>query len=97
MRLAYLLAAGSFAVMFAAPAFAGDDADVQNACEEYAAANNGDASGCECLAELANGDADLTAQILAIQSPDDLDNASDSVKEAVGTCWPEEGDDGAGE
>ncbi len=77
-----LLLAGVFAVSSVAPAFAGD---VQAHCEAYQAEHGGEAS-CSCLAEQVAGDDALTAEILAISTPSDVEAASDAVKAAAEAC-----------
>lgn len=70
----------------AAPAFANDVAD---GCREYAAATGGDDSGCDCLGEAADADADLAAALLAISTPEDLEAADASTVEAIRACFPD--------
>ena len=71
---------------FASPAFANEIAEQ---CEAYVAENGGDASGCACLGEAADGDAALAEAVLAISTPEDLDAADDATKEAIRACFPD--------
>ncbi|MGD9801288.1 MAG: hypothetical protein AB7V02_11900 [Parvularculaceae bacterium] len=68
------------------PAFANETAD---SCRAYVSENGGDASGCDCLGEAADGDADLADALAAIETPDDLEAADDATKEAIAACFPE--------
>jgi len=63
--------------------------DVEDACNAYASENGTDNSGCACLGEKAGSDADLTAAILAITGPEDIETLDDSAKEAIGACFPQ--------
>ncbi len=73
----------ALAGFWAAPAYA---SDLEAHCEAYAAENGVDASGCACLAETA--DADATEELLAVNSPEDVEAVSDSAKEAIAACFP---------
>ncbi|MEL7488015.1 MAG: hypothetical protein AAGJ87_12460 [Pseudomonadota bacterium] len=75
----------------ASPAFA---ADVEEACKAYAAANDGDPSGCACLANKAAADASLAEAILAIKEPADLEAADEATLAAIGACYPIDDGDG---
>lgn len=79
-KIALALALTGFAM---APAYAGD---LKGHCEDYAAENGTDASGCACLAETA--DADATEELLAVASPEDLEGLSDDAKAAIEACFP---------
>ncbi len=81
-----LLASLLFASTAMAPAFAND---VEEACNAYAEENGTDNSGCSCLGEAAADDADLTAAIMAISGPADIEAADDATKEAIGACFPQ--------
>lgn len=79
------------AVAFAAacamtPASANETAD---ACRGYVAENGGDASGCDCLGDAADADADLADALAAIQTPDDLEGADEATKAAIAACYPD--------
>lgn len=80
-----LILAGLFAAASVSPALA----DAEAACEAYAAENGGDASGCACLGEAAAADAELAAALEAISSPEDLEAADDSTKDAIRACYPD--------
>ncbi len=80
-KMIIALAAASFSL---APAFA--SSDLEGHCEAYAAANGTDDSGCSCLAE--NADADMTSELMTVESPDDLAALSDTTKEAIAACFP---------
>jgi len=80
-----LSAAAVLAAGLVAPAFANDTAD---ACRAYVAENGGDASGCDCLGDAADGDSNLADALAAIESPSDLEAADDSTKEAIAACFP---------
>lgn len=67
-----------------APAFAGE---LETHCEAYAAENGTDPAGCSCLAETA--DADATAELLAVDGPQDIEALSDNAKAAIKACWPD--------
>jgi len=69
-----------------APVFANDVAD---GCRDYAAATGGDDSGCDCLGEAADADADLAAALLEISTPEDLEAADASTIEAIQACFPD--------
>ena len=76
------------AVLFmaiAAPAYANDTAE---ACKSYVEKNGGDASGCDCLGEAAEEDADLAAALAEIETPADLEAADDATKAAIAACFP---------
>ena len=63
-------------------------ADLQAHCEAVSAEmEDGDPSGCACLAETATGDA--KEELLAFQAGDDSEALSEASKEAIATCWPE--------
>ena len=82
-----MLAAAIIACMWA-PANAND---VEDQCRAYVEENGGDASGCACLGDAADGDAELAAAIAAIDSPEALEAADDSTKEAIAACFPDAG------
>lgn len=80
-----LFIAASALGLFATPAFAGGD--LEGHCEAYAAENGTDPAGCACLADAA--DADMTAELMEVASPEDIDGLSDASKEAIAACWPD--------
>lgn len=84
MRHALVL--GFIAAALALPAMAND---VEDQCVAYTAENDGDPSGCACLGDAASKDPALADAIAMIETPEDLETAPDSVKAAVGACWPE--------
>ena len=67
-----------------APAFA--SSELQSYCEAYVAESGGDVSGCACLGDEA--DADVAAELLAVQSEADVEGLSDAAKEAIAACFP---------
>lgn len=77
-----VLLAGLFAMSSVAPAFAGD---VQAHCEAYQAEHGGEAD-CSCIAEKAAGDDALTAEILAISTPADLESAGEDATALAQSC-----------
>ena len=77
--------AAVFAGAVATPAFA---SEVEESCKAYAAAHNGDASGCSCLAEAAESDTSLAEALIAIKEPADLESIDDATREAIGACYP---------
>ena len=81
----YLVPAAALFALLAAPASANDVADM---CREYVAENGGDDSGCDCLGDAADADAALAAALAEIGSPEDLEAADDSTKEAIAACFP---------
>ncbi len=80
-----LIVAAIAGAAIAAPAYANEIAEQ---CEAYIAENGGDASGCACLGEAADGDAALAEAVLAISTPEDLDAADEATKEAIRACFP---------
>ena len=80
-KLMIAAAAAGFAV---APALAGD---LEAHCESYAAENDGDASGCACLA--ASADDAMTAELMAVESDADIEALSEASLEAIAACWPD--------
>jgi hypothetical protein len=80
-----LIIAASALGLMASPALAGDD--LEGHCEAYAAENGTDPAGCACLADAA--DADMTAELMEVASPEDIDGLSEASKEAIGACWPD--------
>ncbi|MEL7028666.1 MAG: hypothetical protein AAGL49_05510 [Pseudomonadota bacterium] len=86
----FLISAAAISVL-AAPAWAGD-AEVLAQCEGFVAEHGGDSGVCGCFADLAADDADLKAALLAIETPEDNENAPEIVGEAAAVC----GADGAG-
>lgn len=81
-----LLSAAAAVVLAAlSPASANDTAD---SCRSYVVENGGDASGCECLGEAADADADLAAAIAGIEGPEDLEAADQSTKDKIAACFP---------
>ncbi|MCB2112203.1 MAG: hypothetical protein R3C42_02040 [Parvularculaceae bacterium] len=62
--------------------------EIADDCRAYVAENGGDASGCDCLGEAADADADLAAALSEIETPDDLEAADDATKEAIAACFP---------
>ena len=79
-----LITAALAAAFIAAPALA---SDLEDYCVAYTQANNGDPSGCTCLAESA--DDDMTAELLAVASPEDVEGLSQASKDAIASCWPD--------
>ena len=63
--------------------------DTADHCRAYVAENGGDASGCDCLGEAADDDASLADALDAIDTPDDLEAADDTTKEAIAACFPD--------
>lgn len=68
-----------------APAGANETAD---SCKAYVAENGGDDSGCGCLGEAADADANLAAALAEIESPEDLEAADQSTKDKIAACFP---------
>ena len=85
MRTAIILGFVAAAAL-AAPAMANE---VEDQCRAYTAENDGDPSGCTCLGEAASKDPALANAITMIETPEDLEAADDSVKAAIGACWPQ--------
>ena len=79
-----MIAAAAVAGFAAAPALAGD---LEAHCESYAAENDGDASGCACLAAAA--DDAMTAELMAVESDADVEALSEASLEAIASCWPD--------
>ena len=75
------------ALIFAtlSPASANETAE---SCRAYVAENGGDGSGCDCLGEAADADADLAAAIAVIEGPEDLEAADQSTKDKIAACFP---------
>lgn len=69
----------------ATPASANQSADQ---CRAYISENGGDPSGCDCLGDAAAADQTLADALSAIESPEDLDAASDDTKAAIAACFP---------
>ncbi len=61
--------------------------ELESQCEAYTTETGGDPSGCGCLAEAA--DADMTAELMAVASQEDVDALSDASKAAIAACWPD--------
>lgn len=80
-----MMMAGLF---FAATTVTASANELEKACEAYIAENGGDVSGCSCLAE--NADDGVTAELLAAESQDDIDAASDATKAVLAICFPPE-------
>lgn len=87
----YKALAAAFAVagFSLVPAAADDAGDVEQQCLDYAAQYNGDSSGCSCLGEAAGKDPALAEAIAAISTPEDVEAADDTVKQAIAMCWPD--------
>lgn len=81
-----LMIAAIAATFIAAPAMANEAAD---GCREYVANNGGDDSGCDCLGDAADADAALADALLAIATPEDLEAADETTKEAIAACFPD--------
>lgn len=60
-------------------------AELEEACLAYQAEYGGE-SDCTCLAEKVAGDEDLLAEIADIQTPEDLEAASEEFLAAVEEC-----------
>lgn len=80
-----LIACLAFAAL-ASPAMANE---VTASCEAYVAEHGGDPSGCGCLGDAAAGDAALADALMAIDTPEALEAADDSTKEAIAACFPD--------
>jgi hypothetical protein len=84
-----LLYAAAFAVAaISASAYANETEDF---CVEFAGGNGWDTSPCSCVGEVAEGDSSVKEEILALSSAEDVDYLSDSTKEALSVCFPENG------
>ena len=84
MKLTYVASAAALAFgTMLAPAAANE---VQEACEEFSETYETGYTGCACLGEKAEADADLKEAILAIETPEDLEAADESVTQAVADC-----------
>lgn len=75
---------GLAASLLASAALAGD---LEEYCVGYTTENNGDPSGCACLAEAA--DDAMTEELLAVASEEDMEALSGASKEAIASCWPD--------
>jgi hypothetical protein len=84
MKVLYVAAVA--AACMTAPASANETAD---ACRGYVAENGGDASGCDCLGDAADSDANLADALAAIEAPADLEAADDATKAAIAACYPD--------
>lgn len=71
--------------LIASPAFASSDLEAH--CVAYTTETGGDSSGCSCLAAAA--DADMTAELMAVASPEDVETLSQASKDAIASCWPD--------
>ena len=58
-------------------------------CVEFAGGNGWDTEPCSCVGEVAEGDASVKEEILALSSAEDVDLMSDATKEALSVCFPE--------
>lgn len=83
-KMKKLMIAALAAGFVAAPAMA---SELEDFCVAYTTENDGDPSGCSCLAETA--DASMTEELMAVASQEDVDNLSDASKEAIASCWPD--------
>ena len=70
--------------------------DVVDRCVAYSQEHGGDEAACPCFGKLAADDAELAAELLAINEPADIEAASDKVTEASKACMPQ-GGDGSGD
>ena len=79
------------AAVIAAPmAFGAASANETEAfCVEFAGGNGWDTEPCSCVGEVAEGDASVKEEILALSSAEDVDLMSDATKEALSVCFPE--------
>ena len=62
-------------------------------CEEYTANAEIDSGPCGCLDEKVGKDADIVAEIMAMEPDTALESLSEPAQAAIGRCWeaPEEG------
>lgn len=79
------LSAAALIFVVHTPASANETAD---SCRAYVAENGGDDSGCACLGEAADADADLAAAIAVIEGPEELEAADQSTKDKIAACFP---------
>ena len=79
-----ILIAGVIAGFAFSPAIAGE---LEDYCTAYVTGNGGDPSGCSCLEEASDGD--MTAEILGVESDEDIQALSEASKEAIAACFPE--------
>ncbi len=80
-----LLMIAGFALAAGTTSAFAQDAEVMEACEAYKAEYESN-TDCACLAEQAAADEATKADIMAIQTPDDVETASDAAMAAVGAC-----------
>lgn len=82
MRVYLIAAFAAFGLAGAASAN-----EIEEGCRAYAAETGGDASGCACIGEKAAADPALAEALMAIDSPEALEAADESVRGAIAACW----------
>lgn len=60
--------------------------DVVEQCQAYAEATGDETSDCDCYGKLAAADDDLAAELLLLQTEEDVANASEAVLAAAMQC-----------
>ena len=85
MMTKFLLAGLVAAASVTGAAFANE---TEEGCNAYAEAHGGDNSGCACLGEAADADADLAAALASVTTPEELEALDDATKAAIAACFP---------
>ena len=62
---------------------------VEGACKAYQAEHGGDVD-CTCFGKLVASDDDLLAELMTLQTPEDLEGASDEMKMTMKACSEKE-------
>jgi len=63
--------------------------EFEDHCVAITTDSGGDSSGCSCLAAAADGDADMTAELLSVTSEAEIENLSADAQGAIAACWPD--------
>lgn len=59
-------------------------------CVEFASGNGWDTEPCACVGEVMESDAGVKAEILGFSTAEDVEGMSESTKEAISACFPQE-------
>lgn len=83
-----MIAGVMLAPFLIAPANANETEDF---CVAFATENGWDTEPCACIGEAADSNPDAKAEILSFTSPEDAEAMSQSTKETIAHCFPNEG------
>ncbi len=83
-----LLTAVFLGAAVAMPASANETEDF---CVDFVTSNDmGSTEPCSCVGEVGEANAAVKEEILALASPEDTDNLSESAQEALSVCFPQD-------